>query len=440
MSGILSGTKTVKISDGLECEVSNILGSGTQGEVYAINCEGNNIVLKWYFPNMATPTQQEILEQLIKSGTPSETFIWPIKIVKIEGVEGFGYIMPFKETRYKSFSLWMGRRVEPSFRVLITSCLQLAHNFFLLHLKGLCYRDISLNNIFFDPSNGDIRIGDTDNIIVDGENKGNILGTPKFMAPEIVQGRALPSVQTDLFSLSVLLFYILFVNHPLEGKKETTFKSLDIPAMKKLYGEEATFIFDPWDDRNEPDPKFHENAIIFWEIYPKFIRDLFTKAFTAGLKDPVNGRVRESEWRLNMANLRDLIIYCNNCGAENFHDPAKDKKETSSTDSQICRGCKKIISHTLRLHIGKKVIMLNQDTRLYPHHINPHTEYDFSNPVAAVTLHPKDPTLWGLRNLTPDKWGMQTKDGKIFDIEQGKNVPLRNGTMIYFGNSTGEIH
>ena len=332
---------------------------------------------------MATPTQQEILEQLIKSGTPSDRFIWPIKVVKIEDVEGFGYLMPFKEERYKSFSLWMRRKVDPSFRVLITSCLELAHNFFLLHLKGLCYRDISLNNIFFDASNGDIRIGDTDNIIVDGENKGNIIGTPKFMAPEIVQGRALPSVKTDLFSLSVLLFYILFLNHPLEGKRETTFKSLDIPAMKKLYGEEATFIFDPSDDRNKPDPRFHENANIFWKIYPMFIRDLFTKAFTDGLKDPANGRVRESEWRLNMAKLRDLIIYCNNCGAENFYDPDKGRNETSSTDSQICIKCNKIIPRKMRLNIGKKMIMLNHDTKLYPHHINPHAEYDFSNPVAA---------------------------------------------------------
>ena len=46
--------------------------------------------------------------------------------------------------------------------------------------------------------------------------------------------------------------------------------------------------------------------------------------------------------------------------------------------------------------------MLNRDTKLYPHHINPHAEYDFSNPVAAVTLHPKDPKLWGLR-LRGDK-------------------------------------
>ena len=37
------------------------------------------------------------------------------------------------------------------------------------------------------------------------------------MAPEIVRGEALPSTATDLYSLSVLLFYLLMVSHPLEG-------------------------------------------------------------------------------------------------------------------------------------------------------------------------------------------------------------------------------
>jgi serine/threonine protein kinase len=106
------------------------------------------------------------------------------------------------------------------------------------------------------------------------------------MAPEIVRGEAVPSTQTDLFSLSVLIFYMLMVAHPLEGAKEAAIKALDLPAMTKIYGKEPIFIFDPNDDSNRPVPGIHDNALAFWRIYPQFLRDIFIRAFTIGIKRP----------------------------------------------------------------------------------------------------------------------------------------------------------
>ena len=92
--------------------------------------------------------------------------------------------------------------------------------------------------------------------------------------------QARPSTQTDLYSLAVLLFYILMIHHPLEGQQETQIACLDAPAMTRLYGEEALFIFDPHNPANRPLPGYHDNAITYWQIYPQFLRDLFIKAFT----------------------------------------------------------------------------------------------------------------------------------------------------------------
>jgi serine/threonine protein kinase len=44
-----------------------------------------------------------------------------------------------------------------------------------------------------------------------------VLGTPRFMAPEVVRREAAPSDQTDRYSLAVLLFYLLMGGHPLDG-------------------------------------------------------------------------------------------------------------------------------------------------------------------------------------------------------------------------------
>lgn len=74
---------------------------------------------------------------------------------------------------------------------------------------------------------------------------GGVLGTPGFMAPEIVRGEKRPSRETDRYSLSVLLFYLFMVNHPLEGKLEANIKCMDYAARVKLYGTDPVFIFDP---------------------------------------------------------------------------------------------------------------------------------------------------------------------------------------------------
>jgi hypothetical protein len=103
------------------------------------------------------------------------------------------------------------------------------------------------------------------------------------------------------------------MHHPLEGKKELAIKCLDLLAMKKLYGTDPLFIFDPNDNSNAPDSQYHRNALAFWNIYPRFLRDVFTKAFTEGISDPQHGRVRESHWRAVMVRLRDSIIYCTHC-------------------------------------------------------------------------------------------------------------------------------
>src|SRR5256885_1046760 len=82
-----------------------------------------------------------------------------------------------------------------------------------LHARGLCYRDISFGNAFFDPETGEVLICDNDNVTVDAQAKGGVYGTPRFMSPEIVRGETAPNSQTDLFSLSVLLFYMFMMHH-----------------------------------------------------------------------------------------------------------------------------------------------------------------------------------------------------------------------------------
>ncbi|MBM3143087.1 MAG: serine/threonine protein kinase [Chloroflexi bacterium] len=422
---------------GVVCKVERFLGGGGQGEVYQANLEGKSVALKWYFPASATAEQLAILETLIKAGPPSEKFLWPMELASAQGVPGFGYIMPLRDPHYKGIVDLMKRRIEPTFRALATAGFELADSFLQLHAKGLCYRDISWNNVFFAPDTGEISICDNDNVVVDGASGGGILGTPRFMAPEIVRGEALPSTQTDLFSLAVLLFLMFIMHHPLEGKKELTIKCFDLPAMTKLYGTEPLFIFDTNDSSNEPVSGYHDNALVFWPIYPEFIRELFTRAFTAGILDPQNGRVRESEWRAAMVRLRDSIIYCTYCGMENFYDI--DSLRMSGGRPNSCWSCKKEVKAPPRIRIGENIIMLNHDTQLFPHHVDDQRRYDFSRPIAEVTRHAADPRIWGLKNISNEKWVIITTSGAVKDVVPGQSVTLATGTKVQFGRKEGEI-
>ena len=257
------------------------------------------------------------------------------------------------------------------------------------------------------------------------------------MAPEIVRGEARPSTQTDLFSLSVLLFYMFIVNHPLEGAREAAIRCLDLPAMNKLYGTEPVFIFDPDDTSNRPLKDYHDNALIYWPIYPQFLRELFTKAFTEGIRDPQNGRIRESEWRAAMVHLSDSILYCSQCSLENFYDG--DALKASGGTPAPCWNCKSAIRLPPRMRIDKTVVMLNYDTRLYPHHIDADRLYDFSQPAAEVSQHPTNPGVWGLKNLSSEKWVCTLADGSVKDVEPDRSVTLAAGVRIQFGKSEGEI-
>jgi hypothetical protein len=63
-----------------------------------------------------------------------------------------------------------------------------------------------------------------------------------------------------------------------------------------------------------------DQALLWWPIYPRFVRTLFERAFTAGLSDPSSGRVTEEQWLSALARLEDCVWTCS-CGASVLRDP-----------------------------------------------------------------------------------------------------------------------
>ena len=435
VSGILSPGEKILITPGTEGRIDQLLGAGGQGEVYRVTIKGISYALKWYYRDTATTDQWDTLRKLIQEGPPNARFLWPTDLVVEDSKTGFGYLMALREPHYKGISDLLRRQVTPTFAGLATACANLADAFLQLHAKGLCYRDISMGNVFFDPISGDVLVCDNDNVGVNGGPTA-ILGTPRFMAPEVVRGEVLPSTQTDLYSLAVLLFLMLIFHHPLDGCREAKIHCLNRAAMEHLYGVDPVFIFDPHNHDNEPHPEHQKNALIFWPLYPAFMKRLFIKSFTEGIRDPVHGRVRESTWRAEMSRLRDSIFYCS-CGAENFYD-AEALRESGRGPGN-CWYCGRQLQLPPRIRIGKTVVMLNHDSKLFAHHLDDSKTMDFSTPLGEVTRHPTDQTRWGLKNLSAESWSATLGDGSIREIEPMKNLTIAPGIRIHFGQAEGEF-
>jgi DNA-binding helix-hairpin-helix protein with protein kinase domain len=434
MTGVLRPGQTVgTVGSPTRCKVGRLLGGGGQGEVYEADLGGRPVALKWYHRHTATAKQRKALEQLIAKGSPADQFLWPLFLAEEPGIPSYGYVMALRDSRFRNTSDLMTRRIEPTFRCVATAAFHLASAFLELHARGLCYCDISFSNIFIDPQNGDIRICDNDNVGIDRAADAAVGGTPRFMAPEIVRCERKPCRETDQYSLAVLLFYMLVMHHPLEGAHEAAIRCMDVPAMNMIYGKEPLFIFDPANPSNAPVPGIHGNAIEFWPLYPSFLRALFVQSFTDGLRD-TQRRVTDSQWRKALVRLRDAIMHCDRCGSELFYE-----SDPSEAAGRRCWSCRAPLHNPWRLTIGGQAVVLNGDTRLYPHHLHAAPTYDFTAPAAEVTRHPTDPNVWGLKNLTSATWTMTVAGGDVREVPPGRSLPLAVGTRIAFGSVDGVI-
>ena len=286
---------TLRGLDGGSYTLAARLGRGGQGVVHRSNC--GRFAIKIY--GQADPAVQQLRrEQLRKvhlARLDDEVFLRSSELLAPPWV---GYAMPFLDG-YRPIgdlavpppgqtSILQGWHSTGGLRVRLHLSMQLARAFHQLHANGLCYGDISFDNVRI-PERGAPRIKliDCDNLLPSGSGRSDVLGTPWFIAPEVLRGAAAPSMAADAHSLAVLTFHLLTLVHPLLGDR--------VRAGTPDEEEEALEGRLPWIDHPTDDSNRTQYGMPRTATLTVKLQAAFERSFGPGLMDPTL-RPTERDW------------------------------------------------------------------------------------------------------------------------------------------------
>lgn len=418
MSEILANGFRIKTKFGGTATVEKYLAEGGQGAVYVVTYNGEKKALKWYkkIALGSNPTAfYDNIQQNVMRGAPSPEFLWPLDIT--EWVDGtFGYIMDLRPDGYHEVTEFMLRHVKfKSFKTIIDASLQIVSAYRILHNNGYSYLDLNDGNFFINPNTGKVLICDNDNVAPEGADTG-IVGKPRYMAPEIVMGKNKPNSLSDRFSMSVILYILFCLNHPLEGKRYLV-PGLTPAHQEKLYGSDALFMMDPDCKDNGPHPVLHKNSITMWNCLPDYMRSLFESAFSqTALKRPA-ARPKEIDWLKTLTRFRSEIVRCS-CGNEIFIQDGRPCR---------CDSCRKMPAIPFRLVLGEYSIPALRDARIYRCQLGVCDADEALNPVAQILEKKDAPGVFGIRNRTTHRWDAVTTKGVARKVAPDEVIPVKPG-------------
>ena len=335
-------------------------------------------------------------------------------------------------------------------------CLMLARAVRRMHMAGLSHSDLGYKNCLIDPTTGQACLIDIDGLVVPGKHPPTVVGTPDFIAPEVVETahldkddpkRKLPSRSTDLHALSVLIYMYLLYRHPLRGDK--IHDANDSQRDEELsMGSQALFIEHPTDTSNRIKTAQLKASELPWKDTSKtpytlcgpYIAKLFERAFIDGLHNPP-ARPTADEWEHALVKTVDLLQPCGNEQCEqkwyafdNSRSPRcpfcgtahSGKLPVLNLYSQAPGGSYRPDNHRIMVYSGQSLFRWHADSRVFP---NEKLAPADAKRVGYFVQHNGD--WWLVNEQLPECYDVQGKTaippgGKI-KLEEGAQILLQKG-------------
>jgi serine/threonine protein kinase len=292
---------------------------------------------------------------------------------------------------------------------------------------------------------------DIDGLVVPQRYPPDVIGTPDFIAPEVLRtlnlpitdkGRSLPCIETDQHALAVLIYMYLLYRHPLRGGK---IHDPDPSRDEALHmGENALFIEHPADKSNRPnlggirptDLPFADVGKIPSRISGPYLQALFTKAFIDGLHHP-HLRPSANDWETALVKTIDLIQPCASptC-AQKWYVFDNSTKPACPFCGTVYQGVLPILNLYSRRRSGDPFkpdnhrIMVYKDQYLYAWHVNRLVAPNESltaeqrKPVGYFVLH--QGKWWFVNQTLPALKDVTNK----CDVPPGSRVEITDGLQL----------
>jgi len=340
-------------------------------------------------------------------------------------------------------------------------CINIARGVRRMHAAGLAHSDLSYKNVLIDPVTARASIIDIDGLVVPQKFAPDVVGTPDFIAPEVMKtlkldlrdpGRKLPSRQTDQHALAVLIYMYLLNRHPLRGRKVFDCDD-EIRDEELAMGEKALFVEHSTDSSNRYNESWVKNNnspsriphLLPWmdldklpyKIIGPFLSELVKKAFETGLHNPAQ-RPTADDWETALVKTSDLVQKCVNPNCSQKWFPF------DNSTRPICPFCKtafKGVLPILNLYYKQDTafkpdnhrVMVYDGVRLYSWHVNrrifPNEKLtpEQKKSLAVFQFHNgqwylKNQTLNSMKDITDSK--RSVAPGEAIQLTDGRQILL----------------
>jgi len=234
-------------------QIVGMLGKGAMGSVYkgvdpAIN---RPVALKTIRLDFVSDEQEmtELRDRLFREAQAAGKLSHPnIVIIYDVGTEGSLQYIAMEYLEGQTLEQLIKKQVQFSFKIIANIMTQICLALEYAHDQGIVHRDIKPANIMVLPDYS-IKVMDFGIARVDSSSMtrtGIAMGTPNYIAPELLQGQTVDR-RCDIFSLGVVIYELLTGRRPFKGENLTSLIYSIVnqdPVPPSTINENLPLIFD----------------------------------------------------------------------------------------------------------------------------------------------------------------------------------------------------
>jgi DNA-binding helix-hairpin-helix protein with protein kinase domain len=429
--------QTITAISGNKYTLTEEAGRGGQGVVY--NETSGKQMIKLYYPGGAPQIDGDMVEKL-KNITRVKMPKNFVKIYDLIESPYVGYVMNKVDEHVPLNSYLIppggGKMAQwynagLGFRGRLLLGYFIARAFEELSADNVAYCDISGNNILVKvtvsgaKTGMSVRMIDIDNIYVAGRGAASVLGTPRYIAPEIISKEKHPDVLSDNYSLAVILFELLRAGHPYVSDEISDGTPEEEEAAHAGKTEYVT-------DANS------KKMLPADVVFTGKLKELFGRCFVEGKNNRIV-RPRAKDFQFALLEASNKIIKCRSCGA--WHYPRKNNNKYE------CPWCDAVSEPkaVLRFYDRLEKTTEAEDNKISDKQVNSYMLREGINQIKNFYVLPtdeaedyliiaKDDKGYHVSNKF-DKEGIRIKSkasGMFSDLGKQESLTLRSEDEIHF--------